>query len=173
MILPILQYPNPKLLEPSMPVTDFDEKLSSLISDMIETCKTTDNCVGLAAIQVGTPLALSVIKLDTKYIHIINPEVVYASGEITYDWEGCMSVGIGKDQLFSKIGRDAKITVKYYTKDKKLITRQCSGFLAHIFLHEIDHMKGVIFLKYVTDPSHIWKDKDLDEYMKKYNKLPS
>ncbi len=173
MILPILQYPNDTLLQISQPITEFDEKLSTLIANMIETCKTTDNCVGLAAIQVGIPLRLSVIKLGNKYIHIINPEIIYRSGETSEEWEGCMSVGVGDDQLFSKVSRDIKITVKYLTKDNKSITRQCNGFLAHIFQHEIDHMDGHIFLRYVSNPARIWKDKDLNEYIKKYNILPS
>jgi peptide deformylase len=172
MILPILQYPNPKLLEKSNDVTKFDDKLSELIESMIETCQATDNCVGLAAIQVGIPMCLSVIKTGKKYIHIINPEIVFESKELSSEWEGCMSIGVGDDQLFSSVARDKKITVKYYDKYQKQITKQCEGFLAHAFQHEIDHMNGILFLKYATDPTKIWKDKDLNAYIAKNNHLP-
>ncbi|MDE2591111.1 MAG: peptide deformylase, partial [Patescibacteria group bacterium] len=66
MILPILQYPDPKLLELSKEVTKFDDKLAELIANMVETCEATPNCVGLAAIQIGLPMRLSVIKNGKK-----------------------------------------------------------------------------------------------------------
>jgi len=172
MILPILQDPDPVLYTVSEPVIDFDNKISVLITDMIETCKMTDNCVGLAAIQVNMPLRISVIKLGKKYIHIINPEIVYASGIMSAEWEGCMSAGEKDDQLFSKVRRDTKITVKYQDKQGRYMTRQCNGFVAHAFQHEIDHMNGILFLSHVQDKKNLWKDKDLNTYLEKHNKLP-
>lgn len=172
MRLKIIQYPNDILLSPSEEVTQFDDSLKKLIADMIETCERIDNCVGLAAVQVGILKQISVIKSGKKYIHIINPKVLYASSGVTYEWEGCMSVGSGEDQLFSKIGRDPEITVRYNTMDGRMVTRRCRGFLAHAFQHEIDHMNGILFLRYVKDPSRLWKDKDLNTYIKEHNHLP-
>lgn len=172
MIYKILQYPDPVLLQKSKDITDINDDIIKLISDMIETCKMTENCVGLAAIQIGIPIRLSVIKHANKFINIINPEIIYRSGEITGEWEGCMSVGVGDDQLFAKVQRDNKITVRYLDKTNKVITRQATGFLAHAFQHEIDHMDGMLFLKYISDPKLLWKDKDLNVYINKHNSLP-
>lgn len=172
MLLKILQYPDPLLAKVSEPVVDFDSDLHKLINDMVETALATDNCVGLAGIQVGVPRRVAIIKQGNKFITIINPEIIYKSGSLSSEWEGCMSVGEGPEQLFSKVDRDSRITVKYVDKFNNVKTRQCKDFLAHAFEHEIDHMNGILFLNHVKDPTHIWKDKELNEYYEKNNTLP-
>lgn len=173
MVLKILQYPNTVLKQKSQPVIDFNKDITDLIENMIHTCKKTTNCVGLAAIQIGIPLRISVIKEGKKFIHIINPKIHEESSEFTGEWEGCMSIGTNENQLFSKIRRDNKIKVSYFNKHGEEMIRTVEGFLAHAFQHEIDHMEGILFLSHVKNPMLIWKDKDLNEYIKKHNQLPT
>jgi peptide deformylase len=173
MVLKILQYPNPILQQKSQPVLDFNKDIAILIDNMIHTCKKTSNCVGLAAIQIGVPLRISVIKDEKKFFHIINPVILHESKKTGGEWEGCMSIGTNENQLFSKVDRDNEIEVSYFNKHGEEIVRPVHGFLAHAFQHEIDHMEGILFLSHVKDPMNIWKDKDLNEYIKKHNQLPT
>ncbi len=171
-LLKIIQFPNSVLFSKTQTVTEFNNDIGELIDNLIYTSKYYDNCVGLAAIQVGIPLKLAVLKSGTKYIAIINPEIVHKSEELSQDWEGCMSVGVGDNQLYSKVARSENIIVKYQDRNGVETTKNAKGFLAHIFQHEIDHMNGKLFLSYVSDPKQIWKEKDLNRYIKINNSMP-
>ena len=126
--------------------------------------------VGLAAPQIGLPLRLAVIEVgprrangkwqraqqktkNTKRktrnnkIVLINPEIIHASKEKSYDWEGCLSlVGVR-----GRVPRPRKITVQYVDERGMKNVRTISGFLARVFQHEIDHLNGSLFVDRMED----------------------
>lgn len=103
---------------------------------------------------------------------IVNPEVIRENDYDTYFYEGCLSVGVGDDALYAPVGRAEELEFKYYDLDGIAHTKIVKNYFAHVVLHEIDHMNGILFLSRVADPSKIWKSKDLDKYYEKHGKYP-
>lgn len=168
----ILQIGDPLLNTKSKEVVEFNEELRSLIKRMIEMCKKVDNCGGLAAIQVGKPLRLSVLKKGSKWITIANPKVLNSTTKLSTEWEGCMSIGEGEKQLFGKVKRPYSVTIEYQDEYGQTKVTTVKGYDTHIFLHEIDHMNGVLFLNYIKDPTTLWTSKQLDDYIARHDDLP-
>ncbi len=164
MKLEILTYPNPLLREVSEPVTKFDENLKKLAADMLETMYEA-NGIGLAAIQVGQPIQMLVIdinprdpeesrhdenktELESKIkqpLILINPEIVNGVGKTTYD-EGCLSV----PSFFESVERYEKIELKAKDLDGKEIRIVTDGLLAICIQHEMDHLKGTLFIDHIS-----------------------
>ncbi|MCC2678073.1 MAG: polypeptide deformylase [Pseudobdellovibrio sp.] len=164
MKLEILTYPNPLLREVSEPVTKFDESLKKLAADMLETMYDA-NGIGLAAIQVGKPIQMLVIDLSprdpeesrhddsrtelekkiTQPLILINPEIINGVGKTTYD-EGCLSV----PSFFESVERYEKIEVKAQDVDGKEIRIVTDGLLAICIQHEMDHLKGTLFIDHIS-----------------------
>jgi peptide deformylase len=149
MIREILQYPNPKLREASEDVVSFDAKLHTLLDDMYETM-IERNGVGLAAIQVGTPLnALIINPINEEgeqnkedLIEIINPQIVESSGAILFQ-EGCLSV----PSVYEEVERFEKIKVRFFDRDGGEHTKEYEGFMSVAVQHEIDHLRGHLFIE--------------------------
>lgn len=163
MKLEILTYPNPLLREVSEKVTTFDEDLKKLANDMLETMYDA-NGIGLAAIQVGKPIQMLVIdisprdpedagedgrtELEKKYkqpLILINPEIINGVGKTTYD-EGCLSV----PSFFETVERFEKIEVKAQDVEGKEIRIVTDGLLAICIQHEMDHLKGTLFIDHIS-----------------------
>lgn len=160
MKLNIIKYPNPLLREKSKKITRIDDSTKQLVSDMIETLEGygSEHEMGaaLAAIQVGVPLRLTVIREDEGFFALLNPEIVKESKQEIEDIEGCMSV----PQKYGKVDRPCKIKVKGLDIDGKKIEIKAEGMMARILLHEIDHMNGIVFLDKVKADSFYKLNKD-------------
>lgn len=118
-----------------------------LVADLKETMVKRMG-VGLSANQVGLPYRVFVIGDPTDPDHIeavFNPKVVMEEGEELIE-EGCLSY----PGMFIKIKRPALIRVRYANADGKIDTRMYDGIPARIFLHEYDHMDGVVFTERAT-----------------------
>ena len=92
MILPIIYEKEPSLHRPSQPVTVITNEILDLIDDMFETMNQS-NGIGLAAPQVGENIRVIIVDTQLKKANpfaLINPEIVHAEGEFTYE-EGCLS----------------------------------------------------------------------------------
>jgi peptide deformylase len=146
-IMPILQYPDPRLRRQAEPVADFDESLKNLAADMGETMLEAPGA-GLAAPQVAVLKRLIVIAgagndedFDDRVLTLINPEIVRAEGEQLYD-EGCLSLLDLRDRVL----RAAEITVVYQDLEGRRQEMAASGRRAVILQHEIDHLDGVLFM---------------------------
>lgn len=136
--------------------------IQQLIKDMRFTLKTVNLGIGLAAPQVGEPVALAVISIHpTKYRPevkpyeqvIINPEIIETFGHRKQLWEGCISSGPGKTGLFAKVPRYKKIKLKYYDEKGALHVKIFEGLQAHVLQHETDHLNGILFVDKVKDTS--------------------
>lgn len=98
--------------------------------------------IGLSANQVGLNVKVFVAKVENKFYAFFNPEIIQASKEIIAMDEGCLSV----PGVFGSVDRPAKITIKGYDQNGKVIKIKAWGLLARVFQHEIDHLHGKLFI---------------------------
>ena len=136
----IVEKGDPILRKISRSVLNFDEKLATLIDDMIETMHNADG-VGLAAPQVGILRRICVIDVGDGPIELVNPVIVKEEGEQVGS-EGCLSVP-GQSGI---VKRPMKVTVK--AQDRNGNTFEITGeeLLARAFCHEIDHLNGILYI---------------------------
>ena len=133
---------DPVLKRPAAPVTDIDGALARLVDAMYETMYEAPG-VGLAAPQVGVQKRFFVYDVnDESGPHVVfNPTVVEASGEWIYE-EGCLSL----PGLAFEIARPKLVTIRGVDLDGNEIVVQGDELLGRVFLHEIDHLDGVLML---------------------------
>jgi peptide deformylase len=144
------------------PVTDFNDRLHTLLDDMAETLMHA-NGVGLAAPQVGV-LRRAVLVLETNHpedeqdriIELINPEIVDQSGEQAGP-EGCLSL----PGVFGWVERPDHVKVRAQDRFGNWFEVEGEGLTARAFCHELDHLDGVLFDSLAD---HIMSDEELDEY---------
>lgn len=144
-VLEIVKWPNPVLDTPGEHITEFDDRLKQLVSDMFETMYAAPG-VGLAAVQVGISKRLFVMdcsggKDPSQRIALINPEVLRVEGVQNGD-EGCLSF----PGIFTPVERSLRAVVRaqdlngeYFEVDGMELTARC-------MLHETDHCDGIVFL---------------------------
>ncbi|CAM4463596.1 MAG: Peptide deformylase [Legionella sp.] len=157
--------PDPCLREASKPVITFDDKLQTLIDDMFDTMYDARG-VGLAAVQIGMGLRLSVIDVEgdkKNQIVIINPEIIASEGEKKFD-EGCLSVPGAYDTVI----RAEKVTVSALDRHGQSFEIQADGLLAECLQHEIDHMNGKLFIDLLSPLKKAMARKKLDKF-KRHN----
>ncbi len=160
----IVFVPNPVLRKKAKTVTQFDDKLQTLIDDMVETMREAPG-VGLAAPQVGVLERVIVVEYyeneedeesddDTqapkRLYTIVNPEITRKSSEVEEGTEGCLSV----PGFQGEVERHVAITVKGQNRHGQPVTLKLKDWTARIFQHEIDHLNGVLFTDLAT---RIWK----------------
>ena len=146
--LPILRYPDPRLHKVARPVAEVDDRIRSLVDDMIETMYASEG-VGLAATQVD--VHERVIVMDTSEKHdtpvvLINPEIIAASEEFAVNEEGCLSV----PQIYDKVERHARVTVRALGRDGQPFELEAEGLTAVCVQHEMDHLMGKVFVEYLS-----------------------
>jgi peptide deformylase len=146
-LLPILEYPDPRLKRIAAPVSVFDAGLQKLVTDMAETMYDAPG-IGLAATQVDVHKRVIVIdvsqdKSDLKVI--VNPEIVAASGEIVGE-EGCLSV----PEYYDRVRRAANVTLKAQDASGQPYTLEADGLLAVCIQHEMDHLQGKVFVEHLS-----------------------
>jgi peptide deformylase len=139
-----------------------DDSIRDLANDMIQTTLDWDHDsefgAALAAIQIGEPLKLTVVRNDfddaksKEFTTLVNPEIVKTSPEQVSDVEGCLSV----PGIYGRVKRPLKIKVKAQDIDGHPIRLTLEGFPARVLQHEIDHMNGIIFLDHVEDTSQLF-----------------
>lgn len=160
----IVTVPDPVLRRKAQKVTQFDEKLQTLIDDMIETMRQAPG-VGLAAPQVGVLEQVIVVEYFEKeedeeredaenapkrlYV-VVNPEITRTSTETVTGPEGCLSI----PGYMGEVERFQSITVKGQNRRGQPVTLRLKDWTARIFQHEIDHLNGILFTDRATK---IWK----------------
>ena len=146
-VLTILTAPNEQLLKPATPVTDVS-KIQVLIEDLLATMYDTEDGIGLAATQVGRREAVVVIDISENRdepLVLVNPEIV-SGEEKAKGQEGCLSV----PGYYADVERFTKVTVEALDRHGKEITITSDDFLAIAMQHEIDHLKGTLFIDYLS-----------------------
>lgn len=162
-ILPRTQFGDPILQTPARRLTVKEIKspeIQELIQNIRHTLKTKKLGVGLAAPQIGESVAISIIDYEPKKHRpeleafsqiVINPEIIRGIGKKSGMWEGCLSFGAANSPVFAKAMRYKKIEVRFHDERGILHEKELSGFAAHVFQHETDHLNGVLFPTRVKD----------------------
>jgi peptide deformylase len=138
---------DPVLKRPAAPVTDVNGGLANLVDAMYVTMYDAPG-VGLAAPQVGVQRRFFVYDIGEGPHALLNPEVVEATGEWSYE-EGCLSL----PGLAFEIVRPKVVTVKGQDLDGNDVTIEGDELLGRVFLHEIDHLDGVLMLERLDKPA--------------------
>ncbi|MFZ9761116.1 MAG: peptide deformylase [Candidatus Kapaibacteriota bacterium] len=146
-VLPIYVYDHAILKQKAQKVDNIDDSIVQFIEQMKLTMHEAEG-IGLAANQVGSPLAITVIDITpvegyehTKPLILINPEITYYSEEETDYEEGCLSL----PNLRELVMRPEAIQVSFYNEKIEPQTMQADGLLARVMQHEIDHLNGIYF----------------------------
>jgi peptide deformylase len=143
-LLNILRYPDARLHKLAAPVTVFDEALKRIVSDMTETMYAAPG-IGLAATQVDVHKQVIVIDVSERrdsLIVLINPEILDASGVSDIE-EGCLSV----PSIYETVERAERVKVRAWDQNGNAFTLEAQGLLAVCIQHEMDHLKGKVFVE--------------------------
>src|ERR687896_27901 len=148
-LLEIVKYGEPVLETPGEPVTEFDDKLRRLVSDMFETMYASRG-VGLAAPQVGVSKRLFVMDCSggddpAARLALINPVVLSVEGDQTGD-EGCLSF----PGIFFPVKRSLRAVVRAQDINGEEFEYDGLELEARCMLHETDHCDGIVFLDHTT-----------------------
>jgi peptide deformylase len=145
--LDILEFPDPRLRTVATPVEAFDAALGRLIDDMFETMYSAPG-IGLAATQVNVHIQLLVLDVsetrDQPHVYI-NPRILEREGSETCE-EGCLSV----PGIYAEISRAEKIRIAARDRDGNSFEKELDGMHAVCFQHEMDHLKGTLFVDYLS-----------------------
>jgi peptide deformylase len=147
-ILNILRYPDPRLHKVAKPVTVFDERLAKLAADMAETMYEAPG-IGLASSQVDVHEQLVVIDISEEknaLVAYVNPEIIWASEEKQVYDEGCLSV----PGVYDGVERHSRIKVRAQDVKGEFFEVEAEGLLAVCIQHEMDHLKGKVFVEYLS-----------------------
>ena len=147
-LLQILRYPDPRLHKVAQPVQAFDARLSQLIDDMFETMYEAKG-IGLAATQVDVHERLIVIDVSEERdqpLVLINPEISWASEVRVKGDEGCLSV----PGIYDGVERASAVKVKALDREGKAQEIEADGLLAVCIQHEMDHLRGKVFVEYLS-----------------------
>ncbi len=147
-LLPILNYPDPRLHTVAKPVEVFDDALKQLVQNMALTMYEAPG-VGLAATQINVHRRLLV--LDTSedksgFKALINPVITWASEDRKAWEEGCLSV----PGVYEEVQRPDRIRVKALDVEGKPFELEADGLLSVCIQHEIDHLDGKVFVQYLS-----------------------
>jgi peptide deformylase len=143
-LLNILRYPDARLHKLAAPVTVFDQPLKQLVADMAETMYAAPG-IGLAATQVDVHKQVIVIDVSERrdsLVVLINPEILDASGVSDIE-EGCLSV----PGIYDTLERAERVKVRAFDPNGNAFTLEAQGLLAVCIQHEMDHLKGKVFVE--------------------------
>lgn len=160
MVLEIVKYGDPVLRQRGALIERITPAIRKLVQDMFDTMREAHG-VGLAAQQVGEALQLTVIDVAgveerpstlelggkpadvNKFMPLvlINPEVT-PCGEPETGPEGCLSF----PEVYADITRPGSVVVKALNAEGEEIQFRCGGLLARAVQHEVDHLRGILFI---------------------------
>lgn len=146
-ILKILQYPDERLHTVAKPVPVVTAATRQLVRDLAETMYAAPG-IGLAATQVDVHeqvIVMDISETHDKLLVFINPEIIASSGEAMCE-EGCLSV----PGIYEKVRRAEHITVRALNARGESFTLDADGLLAICVQHEMDHLKGKVFVEYLS-----------------------
>lgn len=142
-VKPILTLGDPRLRLKGEPVDSFGKYLHELIDDLTHTMRDAPG-VGLAAPQIGEPMQVCVIEIESRLYELVNPVITRASGEEN-DLEGCLSV----PGYVAYVPRKERVWVEAQDRNGRQIKANGQGLLARAMQHELDHLKGILYVDYL------------------------
>jgi peptide deformylase len=117
--------------------------LHSLIEDLVHTMRAAPG-VGLAAPQLGEPLSVAVVETNGRTYELVNPRIVRDTGDQT-DLEGCLSI----PGYVAEINRRERVWVEAQDRHGRPFKFSEHGFVARAVQHELDHLKGTLYIDYL------------------------
>lgn len=147
-LLPILEFPDPRLRTVAEPVTEFNDELRQLVKDMFETMYDAPG-IGLAATQIN--VHQRIITIDTSEdkdepLVVINPQVEVLVSETETMQEGCLSV----PGFYEDVIRPNQVRLTAQNEHGETYTIDAEGLLAVCIQHETDHLDGKLFVDYLS-----------------------
>lgn len=145
--LTILRFPDPRLRKSALPVETVDDRIRTLVSDMLETMYEAPG-IGLAATQVNVQkriVVMDVSETKDQPLVFINPTLLEREGESELE-EGCLSV----PGFYEAVKRAARVRVSALDRDGDPFELDASGLLAVCIQHELDHLDGKLFVDYLS-----------------------
>ena len=143
----IVTYGNEILLSQTQPVRLVDAKAAKLAADMLETMRAGKG-IGLAAPQVGILKRLFVVQIQDDMPRVFfNPRIVEQSEETAKYEEGCLSL----PGIYADVVRPTAIRIHAWNERGKPFTLDADGLLARVIQHELDHLRGIMFIDYLSD----------------------
>lgn len=147
-LLPILQFPDPRLHKVARPVAVVDARIQALVADMLETMYDAKG-IGLAATQVDAHERVIVIDVSEERdqpLVLINPEIIWSSAEREISDEGCLSV----PGIYDEVERAKQVKVKALDVNGQSRVIEADELLAICIQHEMDHLQGKVFVEYLS-----------------------
>ena len=136
---------DPILRKKSRVIEEIDEKIQTLILDMIETMKEAEG-VGLAAPQIGILKRMVIIDIGKGPVTFINPIIIKSEGEVS-DEEACLSL----PERSGFVNRPQTLVVEAMDREGNIFQLECSDLLARAVCHELDHLDGILFIDHVAE----------------------
>jgi len=146
-VLEVLHFPDQRLRKVAKPVAEITPEIKVIAENMLETMY-LENGVGLAATQVDIHQRIVVIDVSEgrdEPLVVINPEIIDQSGEEVTE-EGCLSV----PETNAKVQRSEFVTLQYMDLDGNTQKIEADSLLAVCIQHEMDHLKGKLFIDYLS-----------------------
>jgi peptide deformylase len=143
----ILQYPDDRLHRVAEPVGEVNEEIKALVRDLAETMYAAPG-IGLAATQVDVHKRVIVIDVSEtrdELLVLIDPEIISESGAREFE-EGCLSV----PGIYDTVERAERITVRALDREGCPFELETEGLLAVCIQHEVDHLRGRVFVEYLS-----------------------
>ena len=145
--LEILHFPDPRLRRQAAPVVAVDDRIRTLIDDMFETMYAAPG-IGLAAVQVNVlkqVITIDVSEARGEPLVLVNPTILDSRGSVETE-EGCLSV----PESYERVNRAEWIRFAALDRNGTPYEREAEGLLAVCVQHEIDHLKGRLFVDYLS-----------------------
>ena len=142
-VRPIVLLGDPRLRMKGLPVETFGRSLHNLLDDLAHTMRDAPG-VGLAAPQLGEPLAACVIEVENRLYELVNPAIVKSVGD-DRDLEGCLSI----PGYAAYVTRRERVWVVAQDRRGRKIKVSGSGLLGRAFQHELDHLDGKLYIDYL------------------------
>ena len=146
-LLPILEFPDPRLYKIAEPVAVVTPEIRKLVRDMADTMYAAPG-IGLAATQVDVHKRVIVIdtsETKNELLVLINPEIVWSEGDCENE-EGCLSV----PGYFDLVRRAERIRFRALDAEGEWYEREADELLAVCVQHEMDHLLGKVFIEYLS-----------------------
>jgi len=166
-LLNIIRFPDARLRTVAKPVSNVSEDIRNLLDDMLETMYAAPG-IGLAATQVNIHKQIVVIDISEEKnqpYFFINPVITKKDGEETSE-EGCLSV----PEYYAEVKRADTVTVEALDRNGEKFTLEAEGLLAVCIQHELDHLKGKLFIDYLSPLKQKRLRKKLEKQAKQENK---
>ena len=155
----IIILPNNHLRQRSSRIRIVTPEVQELVKDLTdvaldwEDSRPHEISAAISAVQINKLQRVIIVRSDfddknvRDFTALINPEIVKLEGEITSDYEGCLSV----PEVYGLVPRFSKVRIRALDIDGNEVRFKAEGFLARIIQHEVDHTNGILFIDRIRD----------------------